>query len=322
MNVSVQNLPIEVKKYDTRKRVWKKIWEYRVLYLFMMPGILLYLIFSYAPMFGLVMVFQKYDPISGFFGSPWVGMENLQRIFSMPDFTRAFRNTIIISLLRLLVEFPFPIVLALMLNELGNMKFKKSVQTISYLPNFISWVIVAGIWYKLLSLDDGAVNQILIQLGIIKEGIMFMQSKEWFYPIILFTDLWKNAGFSCILYLSAIATIDVEQYEAAVVDGAGRFKQARYVTLPGMKSIIVLLFILAISGILNAGFDQLWTMGNIALRDIADILDTAVLRYLTGGSLSDLSIGAAIGFFKAVIALILFVAANLVSRALKQDSLI
>lgn len=239
----------------------------------------------------------------------------------MPDFTRALRNTIIISFMKLIFGFPAPIILALLFNELRDLKFKKTIQTISYIPNFISWVVIAGIWYKVLSYD-GIVNDTLLKLGIISESISFMQSKQWFYFMIVFTDIWKGVGFSSILYLSAICSIDVEQYEAAIVDGAGRLRRAWYITLPGMKNTIILLLILSISGILNAGFDQLWTMSNPTVRDIADILDTAVLRYLSSGMLNGLSLGAAMGFFKAVVGAILFVSANFVSSSLKQESLI
>lgn len=313
---------IVVSKKSSLKKKMNKIWEYKVLYLFLLPCAILFITFSYIPMLGLVMVFQHYDPVSGFFNSPWVGLENFQRIFSAPVFLRALKNTLVISGLKIILEFPLPIIFALLLNELRHTRFKKIVQTITYMPNFVSWVIVAGVWYSMLSPSGGIINQILINLHIVKESIFFMQSKAWFYPIIILTDVWKTLGFSAIMYMASIASIDVELYQAACVDGAGRFKQAIYITLPGMKNTIMLLLILSFSGILNAGFDQLWTMGNLAVRDVADILDTAVLRTLTSGSLEDLSVGAAMGFFKSFIGLLLFLIANWVSRKFKQESLI
>jgi putative aldouronate transport system permease protein len=319
---SVLEPKIVVGKKSSLKQTINKIWEYRVLYLFLLPCAILFITFSYIPMLGLVMVFQHYDPVSGFLNSPWVGLENFERIFSAPVFLRALKNTLIISGLKIIIEFPLPIIFALLLNEIRNTRFKKLVQTITYMPNFVSWVIVAGVWYSMLSPSGGIVNQILINLNIVKEGIFFMQSKAWFYPVIILTDVWKTLGFSAIMYMASIASIDVEQYQAACVDGAGRFKQAIYITLPGMKNTIMLLLILSFSGILNAGFDQLWTMGNLAVRDVADILDTAVLRTLTSGSLEDLSVGAAMGFFKSFIGLLLFLIANWVSRKFKQESLI
>jgi putative aldouronate transport system permease protein len=324
-NVKIDNViktEIHTSKKSSFKNTINKVWEYRALYVFLLPCTALFITFSYVPMLGLVMVFQHYDPVSGFLNSPWVGLENFQRIFSAPVFLRALKNTLIISGLKIVVEFPLPIIFALLLNELRSTRFKKTIQTITYMPNFVSWVIVAGVWYSMLSPSGGIINQILVNLHIVKEGIFFMQSKTWFYPIIIFTDVWKTLGFSAILYMASIAGIDVEQYQAACVDGAGRFKQAIYITLPGMKNTIILLLILSFSGILNAGFDQLWTMSNLAVRDVADILDTAVLRTLTSGSLEDLSVGAAMGFFKSFIGLLLFLIANAVSRKFKQESLI
>jgi putative aldouronate transport system permease protein len=304
------------------RKTLDKMWEYRVLYLFLLPGVACFLIFNYTPMLGLVMIFQHYDPVSGFLHSQWVGLENFRRIFSSPVFGRAMRNTIVISALKLAITFPLPVIFALLLNELRRLRFKKVVQTISYLPNFVSWVIVAGIFYVMLSSDGGVVNELLLALGIIQEPVSFMASKGWFYPIIIVSDVWKNLGFNTIFYLAALASIDPQLYEAATVDGAGRFRQALHITLPGMRSTIVLLLILAISGLLNAGFDQLWTMGNMAVRDIGDILDTAVLRTLTSGTIEDLSVGATMGFFKSFIGLVLFIAANRFSKAMHQDSII
>ena len=303
-------------------RTLAKVWDYRVLYLFMLPGVLCLLAFSYAPMAGIVMVFQRYDPVSGFLGSQWTGLANFARLFSAPTFSRALRNTVVISLLKLFIEFPLPILFALLLNELRLAAFRRAVQTITYLPNLISWVIVAGLWYKLLSPDDGVVNRLLIGLGLAQEPIFFMQSRQWFYPVLLFTDVWKNLGFNAIFYLAAIATVDPEQYEAAVVDGAGRVRQAVSITLPAMRTTIVLLLILDASSLVNAGFDQLWTMGNMAVREVADILDTAVLRTLTQGSFQDLSVGAAMGLFKSVAGLALFLVANTIARVVRTESVL
>ncbi len=307
---------------ETNKDISRRILDHTTLYIFMLPGIVLFLLFNYLPMFGVVMAFQQFDPVAGFLRSEWVGFHNFVEIFKLPAFLLAFRNTLIIATIRLVIEFPTPIIFALLLNEIRGRKFKRTVQSVSYLPNFMSWVIVAGIWYQMLSPESGIVNQGLLALNLIKEPIFFMQTKNLFYPVLIFTSIWKNLGFASILYMASIAGIDQEQYEAAVMDGAGRLRQIRHITLPGMKSTIVLLFILAVAGLLNAGFDQLWTMGNPAVRDISEILDTLVLRYLTRGNFKDLSLGAAMGMFKAVVGLILFFIANLVSRKLNQDSLI
>lgn len=295
--------------------------KYRMLYLFLIPGALILFLFAYLPMGGLIMVFQQYDPVSGFLGSKWVGLDNFKRVFNSPVFGRSLRNTLVISSLKLVIGFPMPIIFALLLNELRRQRFKKIVQTITYIPNFVSWVIVSGIWYSMLS-SDGVVNQILLSLGLINESILFMQQKNLFYPIIIFTDLWKTLGYSTIFYISAIATIPMENYEAAEIDGAGKFKQAVYITIPHLASTIALLFIMQVGGLLNAGFDQMWTMSNMAVRDLADILDTAVLRTLTSGSIYDLSIGAALGMFKSVVGLFLFFITNWISRKCINESIV
>lgn len=295
--------------------------KYRLLYLFLLPGSLVLLTFAYLPMGGLVMVFQRYDPVSGFLNSPWVGFENFARVFSSPVFGRALRNTLVISGLKLVIGFPMPILFSLLLNELRRKLFKRTIQTILYIPNFVSWVIVAGVWYSLLS-SSGVVNQALLSLNLVDKPILFMQSKGLFYPLIVLTDMWKTLGYSTIFYMAAISSIPVEHYEAATIDGANRWQQALHITLPVLSSTIGLLFIMQVAGLLNAGFDQLWTMGNLAVRELGDILDTAVLRTLTSGTLNDLSTGAALGAFKSVVGLLLFVLTNWIFKKTNQESII
>lgn len=302
----------------TRKRLMSK---YKMLYLFLIPGLIVLILFAYAPMAGLVMVFQEYDPVSGFLGSKFVGLQNFSRVFSSPVFGRALRNTLIISSLKLVIGLPMPVLFSLLLNELRNLRFKKTIQTMVYIPNFVSWVIVAGVWYSLLA-EGGIVNQFCVAMGLFEEPVLFMQRKDMFYPIIILTDLWKSLGYNTIFYMSALASIPPEHYEASMMDGAGRFKQALYITLPALKSTFVLLVILNSAGILNAGFDQMWTMSNLAVIEIADILDTAVLRSLTTGSITDLSVGAALGFFKSIIAVMLFIVTNYISKKVSDNSLV
>jgi putative aldouronate transport system permease protein len=295
--------------------------KYRTLYFFLLPGFVTLVLFAYLPMLGSVMAFQQYDPVSGFFGSPWAGLRNFQRVFSSPVFGRAFRNTLVISGLKLAVGFTMPILFSLLLNEVRRLRFKKIVQTIIYLPNFVSWVIAAGVWYSLLG-ENGIVNHLLMGMGLLEQAHLFMQDTNLFYPIILFTDQWKNLGYNTIFYMAAMATIPLENYEAAMIDGAGRLQQALYITLPGLAKTIMLLLILQAGGLLNAGFDQMWTMSNLAVREISDILDTAVLRTLTSGTVGDLSIGAALGLFKSAVALGLFAFTNWLSARLNQESLV
>ncbi len=301
-----------------RRRLIKK---YRWLYLFALPGVVVLILFAYLPMVGLVMAFQQYDPVSGFLGSPWVGLYNFQRLFNTPTFGRAFRNTLIISTLKLVICFPMPILVSLLINEIRRSRIKKTIQTVVYIPNFVSWVIAAGLWYSLLG-NSGVVNNVLTSLGIIEEPVLFMQSLGWFYPVILFTELWKTLGYNTIFYMSAMSGISTEQYEAAMMDGAGRFKQAIYITLPSISKTIVLMFILQVGSLMSAGFDQMWTMSNLATRELSDILDTAVLRTLTSGTINDLSVGAAMGLFKSVISLGLFMVTNFLADKFDQGSLV
>jgi putative aldouronate transport system permease protein len=298
------------------------IWKYKVLYLFLLPGIIFYLIFNYLPMLGVIMSFQQYDPVTGFIKSPFIGMDNFERLFRTPRFLEAFQNTIFISVLKLCIGFPLPIIFALLFNEIRKKRVKKVAQTVSYLPYFISWTVAAGIWYKLLSPDGGVFNEMLMKIGWISKPIFFMSSQDWFYPIIIWTDQWKNLGFSAIIYFAALASIDTQLYEAAKVDGAGILRQMWHISLPNMKPTIILLFILAASNLLNADFDQMWNMTNPTVMNKGDILDTFILRSLTTGGLNDLSLGAAVGLFKAILGLSLFLAVNSISRLFKQESLL
>lgn len=313
---------VKVSKGEKINYYIKEVKKQKILLLFLLPAIISFIFFSYIPMIGNLMAFQAYDPFLGFFKSPFIGLDNFIFIFKMPNFLGALRNTVIISSLKIAIGFPLPIIFALFLNELNNMKFKRTIQTISYLPYFISWVIASGLWYKLLSIDGGAVNTALISTGIIHKPIYFVGENRLFYPLIILTDAWKNLGWSAIIYLASLAGINPELYEASIVDGAGKFKQAVHISLPGMKSTILLLFIFSLSSILNADFDQLYTMGNAAVRDVGEILDTLVLRMLQGGGINDMARGAAMGMFKTVVGFMLFIAANKLSQKLTGESII
>lgn len=303
-------------------RIVKDIKNNKVLLLFMLPAVVSFLVFCYAPMYGMIIAFQEYSPVIGFWKSPFVGMVNFIEIFKMPDFTNALRNTIVINCLKIVFGFTCPIIFALFLNEIMKIKFKRSIQTISYLPYFVSWVVASGLWYKLLSIDGGPVNALLMTLGIVNEPIYFMSLKQLFYPIIIFTDIWKNLGWNSIIYLAALSSIDPGIYESAKVDGAGRFKQMIHISLPGLKPTISMLFILTISGLMNSDFDQLYTMGNVPVREVGDVLDTLILRVLQTGAMTDYSYGAAMGLFKNVIGFGLFFLANYIFKKLTDESIV
>jgi len=297
--------------------------EQRYLFLLLLPGVAWVLVFAYAPMFGLYMAFVDYQPSLGnfwssFFTSRFVGFEWFSYFFNSGDFALIMRNTIASSLITLLFAFPAPILIALALNEIKGALFKRSVQTVSYLPHFISWVIAANILVTVLA-SDGVVNRLLMAVGLTNDSILFLQKGELFWWIVALGNTWKDMGFNAIIYLAAIASINPELYEAAKIDGAGRFAQIRYITFPFMKPTIVILLILSVGGILNTGFDQYFLLGNDMNRQFSDVVDTYSFRY--GLQQGMFSYGAAVGLFKAVVAFIMVFAANQIAKKLQGQSL-
>ncbi|ASA26138.1 ABC transporter permease [Paenibacillus donghaensis] len=278
-----------------------------------LPALVFIFIFSYLPMYGVLMAFQDYQLFGGFFNSPWVGTKHFAAFFSSPDFWTVMRNTIVISLLKLGIGFPAPILLALMLNEIRALLFKRIIQTVSYLPHFLSWVIVGGVVGSMLSTDNGSVNMLLLKLNLIHEPVSFLSVPEYFWGILVGTGIWKEMGFAAIVYLAAIAGIDPHLYEAAAIDGAGRFKQIQLITLPCIRPVIIIFMILAVGNILNAGFEDILILAtNPVLRDVSDVIDTYVYRM---GFLNNrYSYAAAAGLFKAIVSVGLLAAANRAAR--------
>ncbi|MBJ9990311.1 sugar ABC transporter permease [Paenibacillus sp. S28] len=281
--------------------------------LMVIPALILIFIFSYIPMYGVLMAFQDYNIFNGFWNSPWVGFKHFSMFFHAPEFWTILRNTIIISLLKFGIGFPAPIILALMLNEVRQMFFKRVVQTISYLPHFLSWVIVAGFAMSILSTDNGSLNILLQKLHLIKEPIGFLGRAEYFWGIIVSTSVWKEIGFNSIVYLAAIAGINLSLYEAASIDGAGRVKQVFMITIPSIMPVVVIFMILAIGNLLSAGFEDILLLGaNPVLRDVASVIDTYVYR--VGITNQRYSYATAVGLFKAVISVGLLTFANYFAR--------
>ncbi|WP_420329408.1 ABC transporter permease [Paenibacillus gorillae] len=277
------------------------------------PALLLILVFSYFPMYGVLMAFQDYNIFKGFLDSPWAGFKHFEMFFNAPEFYKVMRNTIVISFLKLVIGFPAPIVLALMLNEVKNMYFKRIVQTVSYLPHFLSWVIVSGFAISILSTENGSLNMLLQSVKLIDEPIGFLAIPEYFWTIIVTTGVWKEIGFGSIVYLAAIAGIDPSMYEAASIDGASRFKQIFLITIPTIMPVVIIFMILAIGNLLSAGFEDLLLLGvNPVLRPVSDVLDTYVYR--TGISGQRFSYATAVGLFKAIISVGLLTFANLLAR--------
>jgi len=278
----------------------------------LLPGVIWFLVYRYYPMYGVLIAFKEYDFASGIWGSPWADpwYGYFRQFFESPYFGQLMTNTLLISLYKLVFGMLPSVVLAIFLNEVRTAWFKKWVQTLSYMPHFLSWVIIYGIAIAFLSQSDGLVNRWLAELGMDKIG--FLTSVDWFRSIIVASDVWKDLGWGAIIYLAAIAGIDPTLYEAARMDGAGRMRSIWHVTLPGIRNVIVLLLILRLGYIMDAGFEQIYVMYNLQVLSVADIIDTWVYR--TGLQQLNFSLASAVGLFKSVIGLILVFAANRIAK--------
>ena len=315
--MSVLTSSQNVKKQFHSKPLIKRIIEHRVLYLFVFPCFVSLLIFQYYPMYGAVLAFKDYKYNLGILGSPWAGLKHFENFISSPEFWIVIKNTLIISGLKILICFPAPILLALLLNEIQNQKFKKITQTMSYLPHFVSWVVVVQLMVVLFSPYGGIVNNIRQSLGM--EAVFIMGEKNAFYPLVIFSDIWKGAGWGSIVYLSALSGVSQELYEAATIDGAGRLKSVWYITLPGIKGTIGIMFIFAIGNLLNAGFEQVLLFQQPANNTISEILETFALK--TGLNYGKFEYATAIGLFKSAFSFALVVLANKASKHLAEVSI-
>ena len=274
------------------------------LYIMMIPSMILLVIYSYVPMAGLMIAFNRYDVgkgLSAFWASPWCGLGNFKRLIGMTGSIQALLNTLNIAWWKMATMFVIPVIISLLLNEVRKSYIKRGVQTIIYLPHFLSWVIMAGILKDVLS-SDGVFNNILMALKWVKEPITFLIEPNMFPHIIIWSNVWKEFGFSTIVFLAAITGIDPSLYEAAIVDGANRWRQTLHVTLPGMKPIIILVAVLSLGNILNAGFDQIFNLYSVPVYKTGDIIDTLVYRVSMQGG--DYSLGTALGLFRSVVSLI------------------
>jgi putative aldouronate transport system permease protein len=271
------------------------------LYIMLAPAVVLVLVYSYGPMIGIVMAFQRVLPGKGIFGSPWVGLDNFIFIFQMPTFLQVIWNTIFIAGMKAIAGIIVPVTVALMLNNVTNRLFKRSVQTIIYLPHFLSWIILAGIFVDILSPSEGVVNRLLGMIGV--QPIFFLGDEKIFPWTMVGTDVWKSFGFGTIIYLAALTDIDPTLYEAAVVDGATRWQQTRFITLPGISGTIIMLSTLSLSNILNAGFDQIFNLYSPLVYRTGDIIDTLVYR--TGILNNQYGVATAVGLFKSFVSLLL-----------------
>jgi putative aldouronate transport system permease protein len=289
----------------------------KYLYLMLLPGVLYFIVFKYIPMFGLVMAFQDYKPFLGFIDSPWVGFKHFERFFSELQFWMLFRNTALLALYSLVFYFPLPILLALMLNEVRHEAYKRTIQTFVYVPHFVSWVVVVGIFYLLFTTEGGLINELIYRLTGSK--ISFLLAPEWFRPMIIFQQIWKEVGWGTIIFLAALAGVDPQLYEAARIDGANRWRQIWHITLPAIRSTIVILLILRLGNFLDSGFEQIFLMLTPTNREVGEVFDTYV--YVKGLTQLQYSYSAAVGMFKSVVGLILVVGANWLAKRFGEEGI-
>lgn len=296
-----------------RQRSRKELWAQRILFLLLLPAVVQTLLFCYKPMYGVVIAFQNYDILKGIWGSPFIGFGNFQKFLFRSDFMDALRNTVGISTLGLLVGFPLPILFAILVNDFEHRRFGKFVQSVTYLPHFLSWVIVAGLVYRMLDEHTGIVNQMIAACG--ADRIPFMRDPSKFWGVFTVSGLWKEMGWNSILYLSAMAGISPELYEAAKVDGANRLQCTWHVTLPGIMPTVVIMLIMSLSGFFSTSFDALYPMRNAMVATASDTID--IYSYFRGIQMGEYGYATAIGLFQSVLAIVILFSAN---KALKKST--
>ena len=297
------------------KSLGTRLWEHRVLYLMFIPCVVYFILFSYIPMMGILMAFKNYSFRKGLFGSPWVGFTYFSTFFSSYDAPRLLKNTLTIGFIKTILEFPFAIILALMLNELRSDRFKRVSQTISYLPHFMSSVIIITILQRILAPNVGVINQLKAAMGGDGSTFYLMESK-YFLPILFLLDIWKNIGWDSIIYLAAIAGVDPSLYEAAGMDGCGKLRSIWHITLPGIRGTIGVLFILGVGGLLSSGFEQIYLLRTPGNMEVADTLDTYVVR--VGMLNGQFGYATAIGLIQGIVGLVLVILTNRVSKRLTE----
>lgn len=311
--VSPPRTPLPIRRRSRWRRA-RASWQ---LYVLLLPAVAYVLVFKYWPMYGAQIAFRDYNPVDGFSGSPWVGLEHFQRFVESFQFERLLANTLTLNALGLLIAFPIPIILALIVNQLQNERFKKFTQTVLYSPSFISVVVVVGMIYLLFSPRSGIVNNAITAAG--GEPVFFMGSPEWFRPLYIGSDIWQNAGFSMIVYLAALTAIDPALHEAARVDGASKWQRIRHIDIPGIMPVITILFILAIGNLFNLGFEKVLLMQTDLNLPASEVIQTYV--YKTGLQSAQFSYSAAIGLFNSLINLTLLLTFNWVARRANKTSL-
>ncbi|MEW4368266.1 ABC transporter permease [Paenibacillus kandeliae] len=303
-----------------KESLWRRMRGQKQLMWMSLPIVLYVLVFSYYPIWGWTMAFQNYKPARDFLDQEWVGLKHFQFLFSDATFLTVLRNTLAMSVINMVLGFATAIVFAILLNEIKQRFFKRAIQTISYLPHFLSWIIVTGIVASSLSVEGGIVNIVLMKLGFISQPIMWLSIPEYFWGIVGASHVWKEVGWNAIIYLAAITSIDPSLYEAAEIDGANRYQKMLYVTLPGIKSIVIILMIMNIGWILEAGFEVQYLLGNGIVVDWSQTIDIFVLKY--GLQVGNYSLATAAGIFKTIVSIALIFAANTIAKRFGEDRLI
>ncbi|MDF2922682.1 MAG: binding-protein-dependent transport system inner rane component [Paenibacillaceae bacterium] len=292
-------------------------WKYRYLMIMFIPAIVFYILFHYVPIYGILIAFKNYKFSAGIWGSEWAGLQHFRDLFSTASFWEVFRNTLIISFYKLVFGFPAPIILAILLNEVRLVWFKRVFQTVTYLPHFLSWIVVSGMFIQFFSPSVGPVNVLLQMIGI--KPIYFMADTHWFRFILVLTDIWKGIGWGSIIYLAALTGINPELYEAATVDGAGRFARIRYITLPSLVPVITIMLIFAAGSIINDDFDQVFNLYNTAVYSVGDVISTYTYRKGLVGM--EYSFATSVGLFKNVLAFVILLTANTIARKVNDYGL-
>ncbi|WP_212698123.1 ABC transporter permease [Vallitalea pronyensis] len=315
----MKTMRLKTKKSNShnKKSIWKRMRKYKVLYLFLLPAIVFFFIFGYIPMYGVTLAFKEFRFDTGILMSPWVGLKYVEKFFSYFQFRLLIRNSFLISFLKLLFGFPAPIILAIMLNEVRAKKFKRVFQTVSYLPYFVSWVVVATIFTKFLSPHQGLFNE--LRMAMDKEPIFFLGIVKYFYIVIVTSDIWKNVGFNSIIYLAALSSISPMLYEAASIDGAGKWKKIIHITLPSILPTVGILFILSMSGLLRAGYEQIILFQQPPTIPVSEVLETYSVK--VGLQQGQYSYATVVGLFQSIVSLILIVTTNKIAKKVSDTSL-
>lgn len=306
-----------LEKKKQRSRLWKGIKRDRWLYIFLIPVAAYYLIFKFGPMYGALIAFKDYKISDGIWGSAWVGLKHFERVFRSPDFLLILKNTLLLNIYSVIFAFPIPILLAILLNEIKNAAFKRVSQSILYLPHFISWVVLAGIFIGMLSPSTGVVNAIIRTLG--GEPVYFMADTFWWPVMFVISGIWQGAGWGTIIFLAAITGIDAELFEAAKIDGAGKLKQITNITLPCIKGTIVIMLILRMGSMMDIGFEHIFLLSNSAVRQVSDVISTYVYRLGIEGA--QYSYTTAIGLFQSLVSMVLLFSTNKISQAMGETGL-